>query len=385
VVTPHNNSTADITVDVAANVALDSAGNINAVAIQSVKTVDTLAPTAIITRDDVNPTNASSVVFSVDFSESVTNLDATDFTLDLSGVDANSIVTIGDAGDTDASTYTVKVDAVVGDGTLGLDLAGDTNITDLVGNAVNTTPTANQSYTLDHTTLNAPPGNDPVFTPIERAPETDSQTEEESQSQDDNLAEVEEAVVGAEEEVEEELLFAEPEIIELPEVLTANDLETDLLVEVTRDVSRDESRFNTHEGLKPKHIDLQHLEIRQFETKNLELIELKKFTPSDSFFEALDELGRDLEESIEGDIDKTALSASVTTLVVTTGIMSWILRAGSLLGGFLTVIPLWRHFDPLPVLAEDTEKKDRTRDDQEETDSDDVVEALFDRKPDTDD
>ena len=47
----------------------------------------------------------------------------------------------------------------------------------------------------------------------------------------------------------------------------------------------------------------------------------------------------------------------------------------------MSVIPLWRHFDPLPVLAEGPKTKDMTHDDQEETDSEeDVVETLFDRK-----
>ena len=66
---------------------------------------------------------ANSVVFSVDFSEDVSNVDATDFTLALSGVTANATVTVGNAGDSDASTYTVTVDTIAGDGTLGLDIA----------------------------------------------------------------------------------------------------------------------------------------------------------------------------------------------------------------------------------------------------------------------
>jgi hypothetical protein len=73
------------------------------------------------------------------------------------------------------------------------------------------------------------------------------------------------------------------------------------------------------------------------------------------------------------------LSASVTALVVTTGVMSWILRAGSLLGGFLSVIPLWRQFDPLPILVQDEEKENLTADEKEEAETDDVVETLFDK------
>ena len=41
-----------------------------------VYTIDNTAPTVAITRDDANPTNANSVVFSVDFSEDVVNVSA---------------------------------------------------------------------------------------------------------------------------------------------------------------------------------------------------------------------------------------------------------------------------------------------------------------------
>ncbi len=104
-----------------------------------------------ITRDDADPTNATTVVFSVDFNEDVTNVDATDFALALSGVTANATVVVGNAGDADASTYTVTVDTIAGDGTLGLDIAGANNITDIATNAVNTTPTTDEVYTIDNT------------------------------------------------------------------------------------------------------------------------------------------------------------------------------------------------------------------------------------------
>ena len=116
-----------------------------------VYTIDNTAPTVAITRDDASPTNASSVVFSVDFSEDVVNVDAVDFVLDLAGVTANATVTVGNAGDADDSTYTVTVDTIAGDGTLGLDIAGGNDITDAVSNPVNTTPTADEVYTIDNT------------------------------------------------------------------------------------------------------------------------------------------------------------------------------------------------------------------------------------------
>ena len=113
-----------------------------------VYTVDNSDPTVSITRDDANPTHATSVVFNVDFSEDVTNVDAADFVLDLSGVTANATVTVGNAGDANAATYTVTVDAIAGDGTLGLDIVGGNDVTDLVTNAVNIVPTTDDAYTI---------------------------------------------------------------------------------------------------------------------------------------------------------------------------------------------------------------------------------------------
>ena len=42
-------------------------------------------------------------------------------------------------------------------------------------------------------------------------------------------------------------------------------------------------------------------------------------------------------------------SAIGATLVLSTGFVQWVLRAGTLAASFLSVVPLWRHFDPLPI------------------------------------
>ena len=82
-----------MTVDVAAGVAADAAGNDNAAAPQATSTysalvVDTTAPrvTSIVRQDPSrSPTNASSLTWRVTFSEAVANVDAADFSI--SGVD----------------------------------------------------------------------------------------------------------------------------------------------------------------------------------------------------------------------------------------------------------------------------------------------------------
>ena len=70
--------------------------------------------------------------------------------LALSGVTANATVVVGDAGDSDDSTYTVTVNTIAGDGTLGLDIAAGNNITDTTSNALDPTPTVDEVYTIDN-------------------------------------------------------------------------------------------------------------------------------------------------------------------------------------------------------------------------------------------
>ncbi len=77
VVTPNADSTTDITVDVAANIATDTADNGNTAAIQSVQAVDTTAPTVAIT-DDTAGTATGDVTYTFTFSEPVTGFTASD-------------------------------------------------------------------------------------------------------------------------------------------------------------------------------------------------------------------------------------------------------------------------------------------------------------------
>ena len=90
-------------------------------------------------------TNASSVQYIVTFNESVTNVLAADFTLATSGA-AGTIGTVTGSG----STYTVTVNNVSGNGTLGLNLANNGSIIDVSGNPLGNSLTG-QLYTIDTT------------------------------------------------------------------------------------------------------------------------------------------------------------------------------------------------------------------------------------------
>jgi hypothetical protein len=88
----------------------------------------TSSPTVIsIVPADANPTNLATVHYTVTFSESVTGVDTSDFTLLPSGGISGAAVTdVTGSG----SSYTVTVDTGSGDGTLALQLLNDGTIKD---------------------------------------------------------------------------------------------------------------------------------------------------------------------------------------------------------------------------------------------------------------
>jgi len=142
--------------DVRVTGAKDVAGNTQTQAdFTEIFSIDTQNPTVAISRQTpaTSPTNANSVTFLVDFNEDVQNVDAADFILALGGTVTTGALSVGNGGDSDASTYTVTVPNVTGDGTLDLDFAAGQNIQDLAGNAFNagTGITSEQTYTISHT------------------------------------------------------------------------------------------------------------------------------------------------------------------------------------------------------------------------------------------
>ncbi len=78
--------------------------------------VDAIAPTvSSINRVGSTPTNATTVDFTVAFSESVTGVGTSDFTLTATGTASGTIASIATVN---ASTYTITVNAISGDGTI---------------------------------------------------------------------------------------------------------------------------------------------------------------------------------------------------------------------------------------------------------------------------
>ena len=131
----------------------DAVGNNSVLGLNSVGSttgvlVSALAPTVTaIDRDGAALTKATSVDYIVTFSDNVTGVDASDFTLTGNGVTGH-ITSVSGSG----KVYTVTVDNVSGDGTLRLDLnASGTGIVAGANQAIAGGYTAGQAYTFDHT------------------------------------------------------------------------------------------------------------------------------------------------------------------------------------------------------------------------------------------
>ena len=114
-------------------------------------TVDKTPPTVVSSfrTGASNPTHASSVDFTVTFSESVTGVDASDFALTTTGSISGESVTGVIGGPT---AYTVTAATGSGDGDLRLDVKpSGTGIQDLAGNPLSGGYTSGDTYTIDRT------------------------------------------------------------------------------------------------------------------------------------------------------------------------------------------------------------------------------------------
>ena len=104
---------------------------------------DTTPPTVTsIARASTNPSAAASVDFTVTFSESVTGVNAADFSITQSGLTGTAITNVSGSG----SVYTVTVSPGTGSGTLRLDLIDNDSIQDLAGNPLGGTGINNGNF-----------------------------------------------------------------------------------------------------------------------------------------------------------------------------------------------------------------------------------------------
>jgi CSLREA domain-containing protein len=124
----------------------DAAGNVSLVFGSPANvTVDTSAPSVVSSvRANLNPTTAAGVDFIVTFSEAVTGVDATDFSLSTTGSISGAAVS-GVSGS--GTTYTVTVNTGSGSGTIRLDVADNDTIVDMTSNPLGGAGAGNGAFT----------------------------------------------------------------------------------------------------------------------------------------------------------------------------------------------------------------------------------------------
>jgi hypothetical protein len=109
---------------------------------------DLTPPTVLsIAAVDPNPTSASTVNFTVTFSEDVINVDSGDFSLAATGVTGASITGVTGSG----ASYTVTVNTGSGNGMIRLDLLDDDSIQDLANLPLGGVGTGNGDFTSGDT------------------------------------------------------------------------------------------------------------------------------------------------------------------------------------------------------------------------------------------
>lgn len=118
-----------------------------------VYTIDKTRPTLTsFTKAGATPTAAASVSWTLVFSKPVTGLTASNFTVSASGLTGTTAVTgVTGTGTTWTVTASTGTGSPSGSGTLNLNLANSTGISDAAGNTLNATlPQSGGSYTVDH-------------------------------------------------------------------------------------------------------------------------------------------------------------------------------------------------------------------------------------------
>jgi len=148
-------SAGTVIASIASGKATDAAGNGNTASASTDNTVDFTPPPASVSsinRAVADPTKATSVTFTVTFTESMSGIDIGDFALALTGTATGTIASVSAAS---GITVTVTVNSVSGNGTLGLNLNDNDSIKNVLnvplGGAGVDGSFTGQIYTVDNT------------------------------------------------------------------------------------------------------------------------------------------------------------------------------------------------------------------------------------------
>jgi VCBS repeat-containing protein len=136
-----------------------------------------------------------------------------------------------------------------------------------------------------------------------------------------------------------------------------------------------------------KLIQLNKMDISWFKSnESVDTVSMSSIVNSHEFVNELHQLHRDLDDAFNEEQRSENLSVEVTvgaSISLTAGIVSWLLRGGSLLASFMSVAPFWKQLDPLPIIGADAIKKRDEKNaidtpDNEDDEKDKQIEDIFD-------
>ena len=113
--------------------------------------------------------------------------------------------------------------------------------------------------------------------------------------------------------------------------------------------------ISDHSTIEP--IDLLYISFNSINYNDDYSIKSQSAQDNKSFFRELDKMRRDLSEVEETEKDEAHVVSEAVigvSLSVSAGVLAWVLRAGSLMANFLSVMPLWKQLDLVPVLGDKT-------------------------------
>jgi len=108
------------------------------------------------------------------------------------------------------------------------------------------------------------------------------------------------------------------------------------------------------ETIPPKFTNLHSLNVSPVDTGNIGSFDILSPLDNDIFVRGLDKIRSELNESMnEQEKGNTVASEALMgiTMPLLAGVVDWLLVAGSLFASFLSVAPLWKQLDVLPVLG----------------------------------
>ncbi|NNJ97675.1 MAG: DUF4347 domain-containing protein [Gammaproteobacteria bacterium] len=99
--------------------------------------------------------------------------------------------------------------------------------------------------------------------------------------------------------------------------------------------------------------------VEDFKVSTFASVQVKSMT---ALWNAIDQMKQEITDSAEKQssaVEIRVAAAETTGVVLTAGVVAWILRSGALFSSLISTIPLWKGYDPLPILAYEDNQDDK--------------------------